>query len=414
MTSPVENISIASVYNTAEVTTMQLDGTCLTSPITDASGIPFIKPISLDYFLWLVNRSSKRIYDENSFIPGFTAVRSSLTNLNFHETTKILTPILPYPATTYDAIFTTMINFQDALKMKGDTYGGLWADEGVYRIAKEIQLLKPDEFSNIFLGLGGFHMEKIVFACLGAYLQPSGIFSVLVETECYGTDRINGVISGSHYFRAHTAHSLIHEDIMSLMLEAFQVEHPEKSVQFEDLLVDHQSEEITTDYWNTKKEQSKTIEEDFQDYLKEKSQQSQSFAYWFTSVFELFPIARDLTSSMRCGDWMLYLSAVELLTHEITSSAFFLIDKDGCVKKGVKLQLGMELLKLCPEMDAKGPETPLPTKAYVVDFMAMVRKIPLKKLEPPVKTSNDFAVALTKMIVNAGYNSDEIHVVFDT
>jgi hypothetical protein len=69
-----------------------------------------------------------------------------------------------------------MINFQDALKQKRDTYGGLWADEGVYRIGKEIQLLKPDQFSNIFLGLGGFHMERIVFACLGAYLEPSGIF----------------------------------------------------------------------------------------------------------------------------------------------------------------------------------------------------------------------------------------------
>jgi hypothetical protein len=55
-----------------------------------------------------------------------------------------------------------MINFQDVLKQKGDTYGGVWADERVYHIAKEIQLMKPDQFSNIFLGLGGFHMEKNV------------------------------------------------------------------------------------------------------------------------------------------------------------------------------------------------------------------------------------------------------------
>ncbi len=73
----------------------------------------------------------------------------------FHPTTTILTPILPYPATSYDAVFTTMVNFQDALKQKGDAYGALWADEGVYHIAKEIQLLKSDKFDNIFLGLGG-------------------------------------------------------------------------------------------------------------------------------------------------------------------------------------------------------------------------------------------------------------------
>ena len=318
--TPVTNamIAIATVTSTDEtaITTPQADSRLLTtSPMTDTTSIPSMKSISLDYFVWLVNRICNRTADEDSFVPGFTAVRSLFANLNFHETTKILTPILPYPATTYDAIFTTMINFQDALKQKGDVYGGLWADEGVYRIAKEIQLLKPDQFSNIFLGLGGFHMEKIGFiACLGAYLEPSGIFSVLVETECYGTDTINGVISGSHYSRARTAHSLINEVIATLMLESFQAEYPEKSVLFEDLKVDCQSEEMTSDHWSTKKEQSKTIEEDFQDYLQEKVRHSQSFAYWYTYVFELFPIARDLTNSMRSGDWILYLSAVKRAT----------------------------------------------------------------------------------------------------
>ena len=101
----------------------------------------------------------------------------------------------------------------------------MWADEGVYRLTKEIQLMKPDQFSNIFLGLGGFHMEKIVLACLGASLEPSGIFTVLVETECYGTDVIKSVISGSHYSRAHTAW-----DIVALMCisSGKAIDYPQK------------------------------------------------------------------------------------------------------------------------------------------------------------------------------------------
>ena len=55
---------------------------------------------------------------ENEHIPGYTAVRSATVKCNFHPTTTVLTPILPYPATTYDAVLTTMINFQDALKQK--------------------------------------------------------------------------------------------------------------------------------------------------------------------------------------------------------------------------------------------------------------------------------------------------------
>jgi hypothetical protein len=161
-----------------------------------------------------------------------------------------------------------MINFQDALKQKGDSYGGLWADEGVYRIAKEIQLLKPEQFGNIFLGLGGFHMEKIVLACLGAYLEPSGIFSVLVETECYGPDTINSVISGSHYSRARTAHSMIHEVLMSMMFEAFMEENPEKEMEVEGFVIDCQSISIGNEVWNATKERIETTEEDFELYIK--------------------------------------------------------------------------------------------------------------------------------------------------
>ena len=40
--------------------------------------------------------------------------------------------------------------------------------------------------------------------------------------------------------------------------------------------------------------------------------------------------------------------------------------------------------------------------------------LPLKNLDPPVKTFCDFAVALTSMITKAGHASDEIHIVFDT
>lgn len=44
----------------------------------------------------------------------------------------------------------------------------------------------------------------------------------------------------------------------------------------------------------------------------------------------------------------------ELLQHEITNSSFFLMDKDGYLRKSDKSQLGTELLKLCPLVDKKG------------------------------------------------------------
>ena len=50
--------------------------------------------------------------------------------------------------------------------------------------------MNPDQFDNIFLGIDGFHIEKIVLVCFGLYLVPSGNFDVIVErTECYGTEQ---------------------------------------------------------------------------------------------------------------------------------------------------------------------------------------------------------------------------------
>ena len=60
----------------------------------------------------------------------------------------------------------------------------------------------------------------------------------------------------------------------------------------------------------------------------------------------------------------------------------------------------------------KGPETPSQTHSIVIDFMAMIRKIPLKKLDPPIRHCMT-AIALTSIFTKAGDYSDEINVVFD-
>ena len=65
-------------------------------------------------------------------------------------------------------------------------YGPLWCDEGVYSIAKELQLLNRNQFENIFLGLGGFHMEKVLIACCGLYIENMGMENVFVENEIFG------------------------------------------------------------------------------------------------------------------------------------------------------------------------------------------------------------------------------------
>ena len=53
-----------------------------------------------------------------------------------------------------------MKNFRDVLQQRHLNYEPLLCNEGVYLIVQDLQLLNPSLFENIFLGRGGFHMEK--------------------------------------------------------------------------------------------------------------------------------------------------------------------------------------------------------------------------------------------------------------
>jgi hypothetical protein len=183
-----------------------------------------------DYFLWCMARQKYTDREEGSF-PSFTATMSALQDpLKFDVTKTSFVPILPYVATEMDTIFTSMINFQDVLKQKNAVSGALWSDEGVYAIAKEIQLLKPDQFGNIFLGMGPFHMEKIVIACLGKFLGCIGIDLALIETETFGKLVVKkSVMTGGHYCKGKEAMSLVSEVMTVLMFEQFQADQDSTS-----------------------------------------------------------------------------------------------------------------------------------------------------------------------------------------
>ena len=114
-----------------------------------------------------------------------------------------------------------MINFQDVLKQNKHKNGPLWSDNEVYHIAKEIQLLYPRKFSNIFLGISGFYLEKVVIGCLDTYLKSSGIQYLLVEEKVYGPVVINSVMSGGNYIRGKREISLIAEPMKQLQVYSF-------------------------------------------------------------------------------------------------------------------------------------------------------------------------------------------------
>ena len=148
-------------------------------------------------------------------ISSFAATDSLLhSSSEKRPVTRIaFTPIIPHPATEFNTIHTAMVNYQDVLKQKGLDSGPLWCDEGVYRIVKELQMLNPTEFGNIFLGLGGFHTEKVFIACCGVYLESIGVEKVFVENEIFGPATVNSVMNGGNYIRGKRGMGILAEGL---------------------------------------------------------------------------------------------------------------------------------------------------------------------------------------------------------
>ena len=267
--------------------------------------------------VWSAARSDLFAKAENNVIPSFAATNSLFSSPVKAITSFAFTPIVPYPATEFDTIFTCMKNFQDVLQQRDLEYGPLWCDEGVYCIAKELQLLNPDTFSNIFLGLGGFHMEKIVIACCGTYLANTGIENILVEHEIFGPGVVKSVMSGSNYIRGKRGMILVAEALTRLQLETFSSEShntlkdekvKENMIALQNLCNNHDPKENYS--WKQYQDPMEEFLKVFDDFVKNRCLISKSFQFWNTFLNDVVPILIDLTRSHREGNWDLHLSAV--------------------------------------------------------------------------------------------------------
>ena len=104
-----------------------------------------------EYMTWCTSRflTTKNLPEYSSLespnMPSFAAVNGLLLNDRNPPTRVGFPPIIPFPATEYNTIFTCMKNYQDVLKQKRVPTGALWCDEGVYRIAKELQLMHASQ-----------------------------------------------------------------------------------------------------------------------------------------------------------------------------------------------------------------------------------------------------------------------------
>lgn len=255
----------------------------------------------------------------NQTMPSWSGTNSVWTDEDMNLKRVGFLPVLPSPVTQYETVYTAMRNLQEILQYLDQSQLAVTCDEGVYRIAREIQLHRPEEFKDIVLCMGSFHMAKVVLGCLGKYLKGSGAESILIESSVFGINVVESVLSGRNYNRSLKGMQLLQEALIRLELAEFfnQCDLDKYDDQI-NLLVQlrsnvngknvQESQKLLKDFMET----SNPLINDFDDFIRGSRNSSETFRYWDTFI-QIMSLLANLLRSDREGNWKLHLQTVQAL-----------------------------------------------------------------------------------------------------
>ena len=139
-------------------------------------------------------------FPQEQVLPEWAAFNSFVSIDNKKVQQVGFLPVLPHPVTKYERVYKSLNNSLNILKQLKQYNMAIFCD-GVYHIAREILLKKPEEFKGV-LCLGSFHLIKTYLACVGKYLSGSGCRTIWTENRIFGPDVVESVLHGSDYERS--------------------------------------------------------------------------------------------------------------------------------------------------------------------------------------------------------------------
>ena len=75
----------------------------------------------------------------------------------------------------------------------------------------------PDEFSDVIVRMGSFHLTCAFMGALGKKMRCSGLEEVLIESGICASGSIEQVLTGKHYNRALRVHKVVYEALERIL-----------------------------------------------------------------------------------------------------------------------------------------------------------------------------------------------------
>ena len=271
--------------------------------------------------------------NDKQTMPSWSGFNSIVTSENVPQKKVGFLPLIPQPVTQYATVYTALKNFQNVLSQLKQAHIAITCDEGVYHIAREITLCHKDEFQDIVLCLGSFHMIKVLLGCLGKFIESSGAESIFVENSLFGINVVQSVLSGSNYVRSVKGMMLLCEVMERLRWCTFFKEY--HAAKYEEELHLLRDLKAAVGDWKRTKSQEIMIQistkmdnmlVDFKTYRDAHRDTSETFTFW-DDFIQLVSLLKDLIRADREGDWQLHLNTVQSIL-----SLFALYDRTNYLR----------------------------------------------------------------------------------
>ena len=81
---------------------------------------------------------------------------------------------IPFPPTRTDEVKETIVQSKRISEECGSTFAVITYDLVIAKIAKKIQNEEPDEFKDVFIMFGAFHIEGSIFSAIGKLIEGFG------------------------------------------------------------------------------------------------------------------------------------------------------------------------------------------------------------------------------------------------
>ena len=119
------------------------------------------------------------------------------------------TQCISFSPTRTDAIMKTIVQSKRVSEECGSTFAVITYDLAIAKTAKKVLNEEPDEFKDVFIMLGAFHIEGSIFSATGKLVEGSGGPYLLIESDVFAPGSMNRFLKGKMYNRRRRGHIIL-------------------------------------------------------------------------------------------------------------------------------------------------------------------------------------------------------------